>query len=163
MDPSLQSIIVAKLLKRFPAFYANQKFITMFTRACYWSISWGTFIQPTLSHPISLCTFPVAQVIPKNLSKSEAPCKISEHADFFWWGFFSLPPPPQLSIWRTTPCQLSKAAYTIHPHVPSISSTCNLRRCHVMVTRDLFNMGELSTTNNKVDHWAFRLHYITLD
>jgi hypothetical protein len=32
----------------------------------------------------------------------------------------------------------------------------NLKTHHTMVTTDPFNTGELSTTNAKVDHWAFR-------
>jgi len=41
-------------VKKFPAFYQNQMFIIVFTRACHWSLSWARCIQSTTSHPISL-------------------------------------------------------------------------------------------------------------
>jgi hypothetical protein len=37
-----------------PAFYGTQMFITVFTRALHWSLSWAISIQSTPSHPISL-------------------------------------------------------------------------------------------------------------
>jgi hypothetical protein len=43
-----------QLLKNFPAFYGTRRFITMFIRALYWSLSWARSIQSTPSHPISL-------------------------------------------------------------------------------------------------------------
>jgi hypothetical protein len=41
-------------LKNFPPFYGIQRFITVFTRALCWSLSWARLIQSTPSHPISL-------------------------------------------------------------------------------------------------------------
>jgi hypothetical protein len=35
----LEKIIVSQLVKKFPAFFGTQRFITMFTRACHWSLS----------------------------------------------------------------------------------------------------------------------------
>jgi hypothetical protein len=35
-------------------FYGTRKFITVFTRALHWSLSWAKSIQSILSHPISL-------------------------------------------------------------------------------------------------------------
>jgi hypothetical protein len=40
--------------KNFPAFYGTWRFITMFTRALHWSLSWARSIQSIPSHPISL-------------------------------------------------------------------------------------------------------------
>jgi hypothetical protein len=40
-------------VQKFPAFYGARMFITVFTTACHWSISWTRRIQFTLSHPIS--------------------------------------------------------------------------------------------------------------
>jgi hypothetical protein len=37
-----------------PAFYGTRRFITMFTRAFHWSLSWARSTQLTPSHPISL-------------------------------------------------------------------------------------------------------------
>jgi hypothetical protein len=41
-------------VKKFPAFYGTLKFITMFTRAYYWSLSWARWIQSTPSKPVNL-------------------------------------------------------------------------------------------------------------
>jgi hypothetical protein len=43
-----------QLAKNFPAIYGIQRFITMFTRALHWSLSWSRSIQSIPPHPISL-------------------------------------------------------------------------------------------------------------
>jgi hypothetical protein len=43
-----------ELLKKFPTFYGTWRFITVFTRARHWSLSWDKWIQFTRLHPISL-------------------------------------------------------------------------------------------------------------
>jgi hypothetical protein len=43
-----------QLLKNFPAFCGTQRFITVFTRAFNWSLSWARSIQSIPSYPISL-------------------------------------------------------------------------------------------------------------
>jgi hypothetical protein len=45
---------VVQLLKNFPAFYGARRFITVFTRAIYWFLSWGRSIPSIPSNPISL-------------------------------------------------------------------------------------------------------------
>jgi hypothetical protein len=45
---------IVQLLKNFSAFYGTRKFITVFTRALHWSLSWAKSIQFIPSHPISL-------------------------------------------------------------------------------------------------------------
>jgi hypothetical protein len=45
---------VAKLLKNFPTFYRNRRFIAVFTKAYHWSINWARLIQSTPPHPVSL-------------------------------------------------------------------------------------------------------------
>jgi hypothetical protein len=50
----LQNPTVAHLLKNFQAFYGSRRFITMFRRGRYWSLSSARSIQPTPPHPISL-------------------------------------------------------------------------------------------------------------
>jgi hypothetical protein len=45
---------VVQLLKYFPTFCGTRRFITMFTRARHWSLSWARWIQSTPPHPISL-------------------------------------------------------------------------------------------------------------
>jgi hypothetical protein len=42
-----------QLLKNFPAFHGTRRFITVFTRALHWSLSWATPIQSTPIHRIS--------------------------------------------------------------------------------------------------------------
>jgi len=34
-----EKLIVIQLVKKFPTFYGNQRFITLFTRVCHWSLS----------------------------------------------------------------------------------------------------------------------------
>jgi hypothetical protein len=50
----LEKLPILRLLKNFPVFYGNQRFIIVFTRALHLSLSWARSIQSILSHPISL-------------------------------------------------------------------------------------------------------------
>jgi hypothetical protein len=50
----LEKLPIVQPLKNFPAFYGTRRFITAFTRALHWSLSWARLIQPILSHPIAL-------------------------------------------------------------------------------------------------------------
>ena len=43
--------LMVQLVKKFPALYGTQKFITTFTKACHLSLSWGRPIQ-SMHHPI---------------------------------------------------------------------------------------------------------------
>lgn len=43
----LKKLIVAHLVKNFPAFYWIRRIITMFTGARYWPMSWARWIHPT--------------------------------------------------------------------------------------------------------------------
>jgi hypothetical protein len=45
---------VVQLLKNFPKFYGTRRFITVFTRALHWSLSWARWIYFIPPHPISL-------------------------------------------------------------------------------------------------------------
>jgi hypothetical protein len=45
---------VAQLLKNFPTFYGTRRFITVYTRVLYCSLSWAISIQSIPPHPISL-------------------------------------------------------------------------------------------------------------
>jgi hypothetical protein len=42
---------IVQPLKNFPAFYGTHRFITVFTRALHWSLSWDSSIQPIPPHP----------------------------------------------------------------------------------------------------------------
>jgi hypothetical protein len=48
----LQKLMVAQLVKKFPAFRETWSFITVFTTACHWSLSWDTWIHSIASHTI---------------------------------------------------------------------------------------------------------------
>jgi hypothetical protein len=50
----LEKLPIVQPIKNFPAFYETRSFITMFTRALHWSLSWTRLIQSIPSHPISL-------------------------------------------------------------------------------------------------------------
>jgi hypothetical protein len=50
----LQKPQIAQLLENFPKFYGTRKFILVFTRALYSSVSWARSIQSIPHHPISL-------------------------------------------------------------------------------------------------------------
>jgi hypothetical protein len=50
----LEKLPIVQLLKNFPAFYGTRRFISMFTRALHWSLSWARSLQSITSHPISL-------------------------------------------------------------------------------------------------------------
>jgi hypothetical protein len=50
----LEKPLLVQLLKNFPAFYRNRRFIVVFTRALLWSVSWDRSIQSVPNHPISL-------------------------------------------------------------------------------------------------------------
>jgi hypothetical protein len=47
----LEKLAIVQLLKNFSTFYRTRRFITLFTRALHWSLSWARSIQSTLSHP----------------------------------------------------------------------------------------------------------------
>jgi hypothetical protein len=50
----LQKPRILQLLKNFPKFYGTWWFITVFTRALHWFLSWATSIQSIPFHSISL-------------------------------------------------------------------------------------------------------------
>jgi len=47
----LEKLTVAQPVKTFPAFYGTWRFITVFTRAHHWPVSWARCIQSTTLHP----------------------------------------------------------------------------------------------------------------
>jgi hypothetical protein len=51
-DKFISALIVILLVEIFPASYGSRKFITVFIRACHWSLSWARWIQSTSSQPI---------------------------------------------------------------------------------------------------------------
>jgi hypothetical protein len=49
----LEKLTVTQLVKKFPALYGTRRFITVFTTAGHWSLSWARWIQCTPTHPAS--------------------------------------------------------------------------------------------------------------
>jgi hypothetical protein len=47
----LEKLTGRQLVKKFPAFYGNRRFITALTRACHLSLSWAISIQSMPPHP----------------------------------------------------------------------------------------------------------------
>jgi len=50
----LEKLTVVNLVKKFCTCCGIQGFITIFTRACHWSLCWHIYVQSTPSHPVSL-------------------------------------------------------------------------------------------------------------
>jgi len=49
-----RSVLLGKLVKKFPAFYWTRRFVMLFITVHHWSLSWATCIQSTSSHLQSL-------------------------------------------------------------------------------------------------------------
>jgi len=47
----LHKLTVARLVTKFPTSYGTQTWITVFNRACYWTLFWAKCIKSTSSHP----------------------------------------------------------------------------------------------------------------
>jgi hypothetical protein len=60
----LEKPLIVQLLKNFPAFYGTLRFITVFTRALHWSLSWTRSIQSIPSYTITLRSI---LILPTNL------------------------------------------------------------------------------------------------
>jgi hypothetical protein len=52
----LEELPILQLLKNFPAFYGTHRFITVFTRALHWSLSWARSIQSILDWMVASIT-----------------------------------------------------------------------------------------------------------
>jgi hypothetical protein len=84
------------------------------------------------SHSMSQISCPfslVCVVYPKNPSKSEALCDISQQAYFLWWGVVSLTPNHQAGGSPLVGCPrlLIKCIRSYPPYPEAVSSICNLR------------------------------------
>jgi hypothetical protein len=64
-----EKLPIVQPLKNFSAFYGTRRFITAFTRALHWSLSWVRSIQSILSHPIPLRSILILFTSPANCNK----------------------------------------------------------------------------------------------
>jgi hypothetical protein len=77
----LEKLPIVQLLKNFPAFYGTRRFITVFTRALQWSLSWARSTKSTPSRPISLRSILILSThlrlgLPSSLLPSSFPTNI---------------------------------------------------------------------------------------
>ena len=80
----LDKLIGFQLVKKLPAFYGTQRFITAFTSARHLSLSWASSIQSMPPHPTShrfvlILFFHLRLVLPSGLFPSVSPSKICMH------------------------------------------------------------------------------------
>jgi hypothetical protein len=94
-----EQLLVAQLVS-FLAFYGTQRFVTVFTRACQWSLFWARWIRSICSHPISLRSILILSshlylgfwmVLPFRLSNQRTVC-ISHIYDACYMSHPSHPP-----------------------------------------------------------------------
>jgi len=78
----LKKLTVTQLVKKFSTFYGTWWFITMFTRACCWSLSWVRCIQSTPLHPVSLRSIPVSSHLCLGLPSGLFPNDFINVSDF---------------------------------------------------------------------------------
>ena len=66
----LEKLIALQLVKKFPAFYGTQKFITEFTSASHLSLSWASLIQSVAHVPLPEDPYYTKKSIKLNLMKT---------------------------------------------------------------------------------------------
>jgi hypothetical protein len=81
---------IVQLLKNCPSFYGTQRFITVFTRAIHWSLSWPRSIQFLQLHSIPLRSILILSIhqrlgLPSGLFPSGFPTNILDV--FFFYPF----------------------------------------------------------------------------
>jgi hypothetical protein len=161
-----------------PSVLWNPKFITPFTRALHWSLSWARSIPsylskihfnivhlPTswssqwplsfwISRQYSICIpllphFSLRSFIQRMRPVPRLHVRFRNKLIFYGEELLAHVQPPS---WRTIPCRLSATAYSIHSQLPSIR---NLRTRLAVVTRDPPNMASLH------DHDILLITFIT--
>jgi len=76
-----EKLTFTQIVKNLSAFYGNQRIMIVFTIACHWSLSWGSYIQSKASLPISrrsilILSSQLLAGIPSRLLPSGFPTKI---------------------------------------------------------------------------------------
>jgi hypothetical protein len=82
-----EKLPIVQPLKKFPAFYGTRKFITVFTRALHWSLSWASSIQSIAYHPTYLRSILILSThlslgLPSSLFPSGSPTLSYKHSFF---------------------------------------------------------------------------------
>jgi hypothetical protein len=148
LSPSWEAPIV-QLHKNFPALYGTRRFISVFTRALHSSLTSARSTQSILSHPMT-----ATSISPNLISiffRLRRLYKQSVHVWLFLWSSItsllltaSCYPHGQPPSLRNTPCRLSRLLIQhirrTLPHLEGVSSICNLRTRHAVVTREPPNM-----------------------
>jgi hypothetical protein len=73
----LEKLSIVHLHKNLPAIYGTRRFITVFTRALHWSLSWAKSIQSIPFHPISLrsiLTYVLVNILNTKFHQSQFSC-----------------------------------------------------------------------------------------
>jgi hypothetical protein len=125
----LEKLTGLQLVKKFPAHYGTQRFITALTSVRHLSLSWASPIQST--SPFVFCAMLPLETLPPSdpsggvvylqivLSPEEASyMRVFLNRTALQGGVVS--PSPNPPSWRTTPCRLSTTAYSIYSQLPSI-------------------------------------------
>jgi hypothetical protein len=120
-------------IQEIPHLLWNQKFITAFTRAHHWSLSWTRCIQATPSNPISLQSvlyFPLPKLFQRNCPSLRPFVTFCNKLDFMVKSCWLFAQPPSC---RTTSYHLSVTTYGYPPYLEAVLSIHNLRMYHAMV------------------------------
>jgi len=106
-------------IQEIPHLLWNQKFITAFTRAHHWSLSWTRCIQATPSNPISLQSvlyFPLPKLFQRNCPSLRPFVTFCNKLDFMVKSCWLFAQPPSC---RTTSYHLSVTTYGYPPYLES--------------------------------------------
>jgi hypothetical protein len=135
---------------KIPCFlYGTRRFITMFTKARHWTLSWASRIQFAPSIPVSVRSsflhsryqFSFHFLLLRSCRRISPGLRRFEtfrnNKNVLRWGVVS--PTPNPPCWRTTPYWLSETAYSVNSQLPSVTgglpSIHNLRTHHAVVKR----------------------------
>jgi hypothetical protein len=138
----LEKLPIVQSLK-FPAFYGTRRFITVFTRTLYWSLSWARSILSIPSHPISLRSILLLSTHPR---LGGPRLLVVFRNKLIFYGEELLAPRPTPKLEDQPLSAIRDCLFNI------FSSIRNQRTRHDVVTRDPPNMESRLYNNIKIDH-----------